>query len=588
MKKLCAAIMVFISIFIQSSIEKEDLDQLSESQEPFFHVPLDHGGKLELFWDVYYDTDTVVMEIHSQMRPDDWLAVGFSDYGEIENADLCVFWVDRKGKSHFMDTWTDEESILHVDKHQNCHLAKMTYFDDVRILVWRREFDTCENDDYIIEEGTTHILYAMGEGPLPDIEGIKLNEKEHGFQRTQLLKNINPVPLLPKDAKTLTFLNDKVHVPGTETTYWCSLHKMPLLSNKHHIVQFEAVIQPGNEALVHHMELFHCQIPVTQKMDDYNAACTAESKPPHYEACKKVLAAWAMGALPIRYPKEAGAPIGGPDFSQFVMLEIHYNNPELKNDWVDSSGIQFHYTSQLRKYDLGVMELGLEYTPKMAIPPLENEFTLHGHCIPECTEKAIPPSGIVVFASQLHTHLTGIRVTTRHIRGGVEMALLNGDDHYSPHFQEIRILKIPTLVLPGDGLITSCTYNTSGRPNITVGGFSITDEMCVNYIHYYPKIDLELCKSAIDTSDLENYLNFMNKYENQPTSIKKDVTTNYHSINWNPLRSQMLSDLYAVTTLAMHCNQSNGESFPGYWNEMPQVKVLEPLAEIPRHCPTNN
>uniref|UniRef100_T1IHN5 DOMON domain-containing protein n=1 Tax=Strigamia maritima TaxID=126957 RepID=T1IHN5_STRMM len=556
--------------------------------QTFFHVPLDHESKLELFWDINYSTKSVVMEIHSYMGPNDWLAVGFSNYGKIENSDFCVFWMAKNGTTYFTDGWTDNEAILHLDKHQNCHLANTSYFNNARTLLWIRKFDTCDDDDYVISEGTTHIIYAMGEGALSSIDGIKLNQKKHGFQRTELLKNKNPVPLLPKDAKTLTFLNDKVHVPASETTYWCSLHKMPLLPNKHHIVQFEAVIQPGNEALVHHIELFHCEIPVTQHLNDYKAACTAEYKPPHYEACKKVLAAWAMGALPIRYPEEAGAPIGGPDFSQFVMLEIHYNNPELKNDWVDSSGIQIHYTSQLRKYDLGVMELGLEYTPKMAIPPLQNEFKLSGHCIPECTEKAIPATGIVVFASQLHTHLTGIRVATRHIRNGIEMALLNGDDHYSPHFQEIRILKTPTLVLPGDGLITSCTYNSLGRPNITVGGFSITDEMCVNYIHYYPKIDLEVCKSSIDTKVLENFFRFMNKHENQPTSIKNDVITNYHSINWNPQRSLMLSDLYGRALLAMHCNKSNGDSFPGYWRNMPQVKVLKRLPELPRDCPISN
>ena len=28
-------------------------------------------------------------------------------------------------------------------------------------------------------------------------------------------------------------------------------------------------------------------------------------------------------------PNEAGIPIGGPGFSRYVMLEVHYNNPEL-------------------------------------------------------------------------------------------------------------------------------------------------------------------------------------------------------------------------------------------------------------------
>ena len=28
-------------------------------------------------------------------------------------------------------------------------------------------------------------------------------------------------------------------------------------------------------------------------------------------------------------PEEAGIPIGGPKFSRYVMLEVHYNNPGL-------------------------------------------------------------------------------------------------------------------------------------------------------------------------------------------------------------------------------------------------------------------
>ena len=30
----------------------------------------------------------------------DWIAVGFSNYGEFDNADFCVFWLDWKGKAH--------------------------------------------------------------------------------------------------------------------------------------------------------------------------------------------------------------------------------------------------------------------------------------------------------------------------------------------------------------------------------------------------------------------------------------------------------------------------------------------------------
>jgi dopamine beta-monooxygenase len=35
----------------------------------------------------------------------------------------------------------------------------------------------------------------------------------------------------------------------------------------------------------------------------------------------------------------------------------------------DSSGITLHITSNIRKYDAGILELGLEYNNKMAVPP---------------------------------------------------------------------------------------------------------------------------------------------------------------------------------------------------------------------------
>lgn len=76
-----------------------------------------------------------------------------------------------------------------------------------------------------------------------------------------------------------------------------------------------------------------------------------------------------MGADAFVYPKEAGLSIGGESFNPYIMLEIHYNNPERIDGKSDSSGIEFHLTETLRKYDAGVIELGLEYIDKMAIPP---------------------------------------------------------------------------------------------------------------------------------------------------------------------------------------------------------------------------
>lgn len=54
---------------------------------------------------------------------------------------------------------------------------------------------------------------------------------------------------------------------------------------------------------------------------------------------------------------------------------------------------------------------------------------------PPPSPQALPPSGIHIFASQLHTHLTGRKVVTVLARDGREKEIVNRDNHYSPHFQ---------------------------------------------------------------------------------------------------------------------------------------------------------
>ena len=114
----------------------------------------------------------------------------------------------------------------------------------------------------------------------------------------------------------------------------------------------------------------------------------------------------------------------------------------------DHSGMRLFLTSQLRPHDAGIMELGLIYGDSTAIPPGQAEFPLTGYCVAECTERVLPDGGITVFGSQLHTHGSGIRVATKHVRNGIELPELNRDNHYSTHFQEIRSLHEPTRVFP--------------------------------------------------------------------------------------------------------------------------------------------
>lgn len=88
--------------------------------------------------------------------------------------------------------------------------------------------------------------------------------------------------------------------------------------------------------------------------------------------------------------------------SKYVRLEIHYNNPNMFHGIQDQSGIRFYYTTTLRKYDIGIMEVGTTYTSTMAIPPKQSEFPWHGLCPSVCTKKVMPMIPICYTPSPLN------------------------------------------------------------------------------------------------------------------------------------------------------------------------------------------
>ncbi|XP_013420099.1 dopamine beta-hydroxylase-like [Lingula anatina] len=550
-------------------------DDLMDKKEEFpFMVNLDAESVLK--WGINSHEKTIRFQV-TVPKLVSGIGVGFSDYGETSNTDWALLWSDLKGKSHFQDYWSDNKSILHRDKGQDYRLIGLTKEEKQTQLTFERAYDTCDRHDYVIDNGTTHILFYTADNNIASPDGVNVSSAAPILQRVQLLKPGVELPSLPDDAHTFEILAPNVTVPAEETTYWCYVATMPRLTAKHHIVQFEAVIKPGNEHLVHHMEVFHCEVPPNKIVPSYNALCHAETKPEQLKSCTRVIGAWAKGAQPFVYPLEAGYSVGGPSYSNFVLLEVHYNNPDRLKGKVDSSGIRFHYTPKLRSYDAGVMELGLIYSNAMAVPPGREIFKLSGHCVSHCTEKGLPKPGIKIFASQLHTHLTGRRVYTKHVREGTELPELNRDNHYSPHFQEIRLLPEPRLVYPGDGLITICEDNTMKRENVTMSGFSIADEMCVNYVHYYPKVDLEVCKSSIDPGVLSRYFTYMKKFFQADTSPQKSLRENYSSIPWTNETSTQLQSLYDNFPLEVECRRSSGELFPGTWTEVSQDRITKPF-----------
>lgn len=83
--------------------------------------------------------------------------------------------------------------------------------------------------------------------------------------------------------------------------------------------------------------------------------------------------------------EHVGIPIAEHGDSSYYMLEVHYNNPELKKV-NDSSGVRLHLTSNLRAQEAGILVAGVAVSPLHVVPPKQKEYATAGYCNPHCTD----------------------------------------------------------------------------------------------------------------------------------------------------------------------------------------------------------
>ncbi|CAH8671649.1 unnamed protein product [Schistosoma margrebowiei] len=576
-----------------------------------YSLPLNKYDEYHIQWSVNYDNNEVNWlqfnvcynlntPNHNHNHNREWehlkfFGIGFGKTDELVNLDMYLLYFplymnettnNHKDSYLYMEAYTDENSLLHIRDSMESklytvelpNLRKLNNNNNDEQLIcfnFGRMATSCRENGYSINNQTTHLflfhsiydhfnrhdviyqmwLHRMGLASMISLNNLEMRRIPHKKILLQLIKGSLYTDLrMTEDIKIFSIHVHKVQIPAVETTYWCKTIELPYFSEPHHIVRYENDIPETSQGLIHHMEIFRCPGHIKRY---YDAPCNSETKPEDLKECREVIAAWAMGSTGLTFPEEAGIPIGGLRGKEYAVIEIHYNNPKNISGIIDNSGFRLYITNQLRKYDVGIMELGLVYTPNNFIPYNQSKFILAGYCDSQCTDIALPkPNGIYVFASQLHTHLTGIKVVTYHIRNGTQLPDLNRDNNYSPHFQEIRQLDQQIQIKPGDTLITTCTYDTSQKNQVTFGGIGINNEMCINYIFYYPKIDLELCKSEVSIESLNIFLNTLDENEHQQNynSLMNRVT----NIKWQQKNVDQLKRFYENAPIEMHCNSSSG------------------------------
>ncbi|XP_064082617.1 DBH-like monooxygenase protein 1 [Macrobrachium nipponense] len=529
------------------------------------------------------------IEFRVTARTTGYIGFGLSSSPRMDGADIVVGWV-HSGKAYLQDRHGKGNEEPSVDEQRDWMLVGGYENDTHTVLIMSRPYNTCDKQDHIISNDTVRLLWAYHPDDPVDPESPRPRLHYHGGSRRGarsmfLLERGHKLPpgnqypqggaaphepsssspsssasfshhaghrhhpqrthhhRPPTPTKPWLLINNGVEVgEKNDTVYWCKIFKRPPLREKNHVISYEPVFNPeGNERYLHHMIVYEC----TDLSPELEVAFEELSERPGHECylqnmtqliytCNHVVVAWAVGSEGLTLPSEAGYPLT-PNGPKYYMMEAHYDNPE-EHNFTDYSGIRIIYTPELRFYDAGVLSIGLDPNWKHQIPPRQRTVLSEGHCVGECTEAALPPTGINVFAVILHTHLLGRKVRVRHIRDGRELEPIAQDNNYDFNYQEYRALSSPRTVLPGDHLIGECTYNSRERTTITLGGFKTRDEMCLSYLFYWPKVDLSFCHSKPSLNTVLHALGIQELWPNSnPIKIRQPIELAGRTLEWRLL-----------------------------------------------------
>eukprot|EP00117_Sycon_ciliatum_P005020 scpid51565/ scgid9140/ Dopamine beta-hydroxylase; Dopamine beta-monooxygenase; Soluble dopamine beta-hydroxylase len=332
----------------------------------------------------------------------------------------------------------------------------------------------------------------------------------------------------------LTMANN-TKVPSQTTTYFCTAFTVPD-DQVYHAVGFDAILDNLN--VIHHMLLYGCQSSTVTKPGECDMSGSG---------CRDLLAIWSLGFLDTCLPDIAGVRFGKGTYRTF-QLQVHWNNPLHRTDYTDSSGLRMHYTSTLRKYDMGIMWLGQH---KLEIPGGAQK-TYIGECSGKCTQNILLQP-VTVAASTSHMHLIGKATKISHTveATNVTTDILSQDvyDYDSPTW---TFHDPPVVITPGDSLSINCTYDASSRNFTTRYGDATNDEMCFGFLQYYPKGGDFKCMQY-DSYDicLENSVVCGNKcslsvYLDNVTSLLSQAEKYCNTTSCNPHCLEAIKTLFQV------------------------------------------
>ncbi|KAJ3216242.1 hypothetical protein HDU67_009752 [Dinochytrium kinnereticum] len=466
------------------------------------------GSRIALHWSVAHeDASTITFGVDAEVssKSGSWVGVGISDMGGnyfridthafnqqlkgMRGTDSWILMQKDDGSYVLQDSFSEDYVMPLADKSQDVTLLAPPQPSDTNtVFTFQRPIKSCDIDDIEIQKGIEHnIVWAIGTSKsFGQHSPTNRGDAKAILHPDHTLASIEKTPQ-PADLQEFEIRMPNITIPSNRTSYLCTHFSMPS-ETKYHVIRVQGLPE---SKYIHHMIVYGCSAPPVAPAADGDVYDCGKMD----AACGEFTFSWVPGSSGSSYPDTAGIPIGvGENANRYFSLQVHYNNPEQDAGVVDRSGIKVWYTKTLRKYDVGVLTLG---SISISIPPnsLEPTVLKPNLCPSTCTSKF--PGPITLLSSGIHMHNLGLNQTTQRFRDGKELSPLITRRFYDFNYQGQTAIANPeaTTLLPRDSLLTTCAYRpTPNSASPTTFGEETTNEMCFNFIQYYPKYPpIEYC-----------------------------------------------------------------------------------------------
>jgi dopamine beta-monooxygenase len=452
-----------------------------------------NGGEspsVGLHWAINGETKKIRVAV--AVEATGWVGIGFPEMGGMPGADMLIFEGSLK---KLYDAYSVAYERPKVDNQQDWTMLNSVTEEGLLLFEAERDLDTGDNMDRTFADDTsqltsgTQLIAAWGETEEMHYHGpddrLQAAVRFFADPTASSDKAFFDSVMEAESEGSVTLHLDDFTVPdrGATRYEWKCVTVADLVKEQGlpgdkpvHMIGYEMDLDPGS--LLHHIVLYWDTRENISKCDPWHGP-TSMMLVWNRGQSKSALFPKNIGMLLANQSAQAGAGLGIPPKS--LRLEYHYENPKKIKGSKDSSGIRLHYSTKLREFTAGTLELA-DPQVKMVGKPIGDGLRHHTFSCPSsCTKTHLPPQGVTIFYELLHMHQKGQTMEIVHQRDGKDLNTARVE--YFDFAFGAHVVQREYKVLPGDSFLARCTYKGDDKLQF---GFEARREMCLGTIYYYP------------------------------------------------------------------------------------------------------